>query len=69
MGIGDTYVFGHEESEQKEDSEQRSMRRKMILITLIREEQNKLIMSDPTSYDSSYYKELEELKVKIKDAN
>ena len=41
----------------------------MILITLIREEQNKLIMSDPTSYDSSYYKELEELKVKIKDAN
>lgn len=69
MGIGDTYVFGHEEPEQKEDSEQRSMRRKMILITLIREEQNKLIMSDPTSYDSSYYKELEELKVKIKDAN
>lgn len=69
MGIGDTYVFGHEEPKQKEDSEQRSMRRKMILITLIREEQNKLIMSDPTSYDSSYYKELEELKIKIKDAN
>ena len=69
MGIGDTYVFGHEEPEQKEDSEQRSMRRKMILITLIREEQNKLIMSDPTSYDSSFYKKLEELKVKIKDAN
>lgn len=64
MGIGDAYVFEHEEPEQK-----RSMRRKMILITLICEEQNKLIMSDPTLYDSSYYKELEELKVKIKDAN
>lgn len=29
----------------------------------------KMILNDPTSYDSSFYKKLEELKVKIKDAN
>lgn len=52
MGIGDTYVFGHEESGYNRETYD-----------------DKMILNDPTSYDSSFYKKLEELKVKIKDAN
>lgn len=52
MGIGDAYVFGHEESGHNREVYD-----------------DKMILNDPTSYDSSFYKKLEELKVKIKDAN
>ena len=65
MGIGDTYVFGHEESGYNRETYDD----KMILIELICNKQTKMILNDPTSYDSSFYKKLEELKVKIKDAN
>ena len=65
MGIGDTYVFGHEESGYNRETYDD----KMILIELICNKQTKMILNDPTSYDSSFYNKLEELKVKIKDAN
>lgn len=65
MGIGDTYVFGHEESGYNREAYDD----KMILIELICNKQTKMILNDPTSYDSSFYKKLEELKVKIKDVN
>ena len=65
IGIGDAYVFGHEESGHNREVYDD----KMILIELICNKQTKMILNDPTSYDSSFYKKLEELKVKIKDAN
>ncbi len=65
MGIGDTYVFGHEYPGYNRETYDD----KMILIELICNKQTKMILNDPTSYDSSFYKKLEELKVKIKDAN
>lgn len=55
MGIGDTYVFGHEESGYNRETYDD----KMILIELICNKQTKMILNDPTSYDSSFYKKLE----------
>lgn len=45
-----------------------SKHEKKMLIELISNEQIHMIIKDHTRYDSDKYKELERLKVKIKDA-
>lgn len=40
---------------------------KKIIIDLICDRQTKMIVKDPTSYTSEKYKNLEKLKVRIKD--
>ena len=40
---------------------------KLLLIDLISNEQIHMIIKNPTKYDSKEYKDLEKLKVKIKD--
>ena len=40
---------------------------KKLLVELICNEQTNMIVKDHTSYDSDKYKELEALKIKIKD--
>ena len=60
MNIGGENLFGYElESLSKEE--------KKILIELICNEQTHMIIKDHTKYDSNKYKNLEALKVKIKD--
>lgn len=60
MDTGGENLFGYElESLSKEE--------KKILIELICNEQTHMIIKDHTKYDSNKYKNLEALKVKIKD--
>lgn len=60
MNTGGENLFGYElESLSKEE--------KKILIELICNEQTHMIIKDHTKYDSNKYKNLEALKVKIKD--
>lgn len=44
-----------------------SKREKKMLIELICDEQTRMIVEDHTQYDSNRYKDLETLKIKIKD--
>ena len=60
MDTGGENLFGYElKSLSKEE--------KKILIELICNEQTHMIIKDHTKYDSNKYKNLEALKVKIKD--
>ena len=49
------------------DSKKMTENEKKILVELICNEQTHMIVKDHTSYDSDKYKELEALKIKIKD--
>ena len=49
------------------DSKKMTENEKKLLVELICNEQTHMIIKDHTSYDSDKYKELEALKIKIKD--
>ena len=49
------------------DSKKMTENEKKLLVELICNEQTHMIVKDHTSYDSDKYKELEALKIKIKD--
>ena len=49
------------------DSKKMTENEKKLLIELICNEQTHMIIKDHTSYDTDKYKELEALKIKIKD--
>ena len=49
------------------DSKKMTENEKKLLAELICNEQTHMIVKDHTSYDSDKYKELEALKIKIKD--
>lgn len=58
-------VIGYTWDESNNDAI--SKREKKILIELICNEQTRMIVDDHTQYDSARYKDLETLKIKIKD--
>ena len=49
------------------DSKKMTENEKKLLVELICNEQTHMIIKDHTSYDTDKYKELEALKIKIKD--
>ena len=58
-------VIGYTWDESNNDAI--SKREKKMLIGLICDEQTRMIVEDHTQYDSDRYKDLETLKIKIKD--